>query len=1071
MNPVVIDFTERGLEEIIQKYVKLGIITDDQAADFKKSNDEYRTRQVLVEKLFSTTTKTNKSVEDLAKATEKAQKTIINGATNKAIEETGKKVDEVTAKVTRQTTIFQKLRKEYNDLVKAANDAAIAGNKAFSDELLRKAGAIEDKIGDLRQQTKAYASDTATFDAIAQGVSTIGAGFQAAQGAQALFGAGNEDLNKTLVRLQATMALVNGLQQISANLQKESALRTGINNAQLFIRNSLEKAGITFQTQENAAEATGEVIKKRVVVVQAVENALTSKSAIVRGLATAAQWALNNAMYAFPLIAIAAGLVGLIALFGGFSDSLNDTAEKQIVLNETQKQFVELLKIQDEFVNKLSADRTKAIEQEITLLKAQEASTEDIRAKEDQLQKERNRNAAYQAGFHQVEIDNLEKNRLALVGLKAALSSYNVEKAKSGDDTFDKQIESIQGQIENVQSLVELGETAKQSAIDETLNRFLLSLEQQKAREKEGLEFQKNIIASKLRFAKEGSEQQLALNLALAKNERDIAIANITASNQSRADLEAAYLEKVRDLNIAFNNRQLQDKLVLVDATLQAVRKGSEAELNLRLDALELQNIIELNNIKLTNSEREALTRNYLTKVNNLIADFAKKQREDQINTQLNINSVKLALSERNSQEEYNARVQALELQKQLELNAIDRNIEGTELGESKRAEIIAKYTRQSLELQRAAVEIVLQAREDENNRLADIYQRRADLEANNVNTSLERRQELELQAFDNKVNLLEKEKNLEAEKYLNGQITFEEYQTELTRIADEQALARLEQQQRYDEIELENIVRKAEKINEVLLQSTEFAKELVNIQLAEQLEAFDKELAANQALFDNKTISEQAFLANKREIDRQIKESKRKAAQDERNLTLFQITLKTAEAAISAFAETNGGYVAKAAAAVLALAFGALEYGIAASKPLPQFAKGTENAPKGWAWVGEKGPELVWMQGGEKVRTHEKSKEMARQTFHNTIRNTYFDKVDRAPIPGNAAKEAMIRFESGKMEIDYDLLSKKLGDRVGEHIGRMPITNFMFDKNGFNASITQGHSTQKFLDSRYSSQ
>jgi hypothetical protein len=41
-------------------------------------------------------------------------------------------------------------------------------------------------------------------------------------------------------------------------------------------------------------------------------------------------------------------------------------------------------------------------------------------------------------------------------------------------------------------------------------------------------------------------------------------------------------------------------------------------------------------------------------------------------------------------------------------------------------------------------------------------------------------------------------------------------------------------------------------------------------------------------------------------------------------------------------------------------------------------FADGTENAPPGWAWVGERGPELMRMRGGEVVRNNQKSIQMA---------------------------------------------------------------------------------------------
>ncbi|MEQ1954426.1 M15 family metallopeptidase [Mesorhizobium yinganensis] len=43
-----------------------------------------------------------------------------------------------------------------------------------------------------------------------------------------------------------------------------------------------------------------------------------------------------------------------------------------------------------------------------------------------------------------------------------------------------------------------------------------------------------------------------------------------------------------------------------------------------------------------------------------------------------------------------------------------------------------------------------------------------------------------------------------------------------------------------------------------------------------------------------------------------------------------------------------------------------------------PGYANGTENAPPGWAWIGERGPELMRMRGGETIRNNATSKAMA---------------------------------------------------------------------------------------------
>jgi hypothetical protein len=69
------------------------------------------------------------------------------------------------------------------------------------------------------------------LDAALQGIQVGAAGFQILQGAAALAGDENEDLQKTLVKLNAVMAITQGLQQIQNALQKQTALSLGLNIA------------------------------------------------------------------------------------------------------------------------------------------------------------------------------------------------------------------------------------------------------------------------------------------------------------------------------------------------------------------------------------------------------------------------------------------------------------------------------------------------------------------------------------------------------------------------------------------------------------------------------------------------------------------------------------------------------------------------------------------------------------------------------------------------------------------------------------------------------------------------
>ena len=97
------------------------------------------------------------------------------------------------------------------------------------------------------------------------------------------------------------------------------------------------------------------------------------------------------------------------------------------------------------------------------------------------------------------------------------------------------------------------------------------------------------------------------------------------------------------------------------------------------------------------------------------------------------------------------------------------------------------------------------------------------------------------------------------------------------------------------------------------------------------------------------------------------------------------------------ALASMKYGAVASAAVAALRRAFG-----------LGGFATGTRNAPRGLAWVGEEGPELMWFNGGERVMNHDESERYAQQNFRA-------DNV--TPIQAESVRDSGSR---GQYNIDY---------------------------------------------------
>jgi hypothetical protein len=135
--------------------------------------------------------------------------------------------DSVGKAAEKTKTLKQELRELKNEL----SSGSLVG-KAF-DDAAKKAGQLQERLDDVNQQVKSLANNNAEvalngFMSLAEGIT---GGFSAAQGAMALFGSENEDLQKQLVKIQGAMALLNGIQAINNSLKKEEGLLTALNTA------------------------------------------------------------------------------------------------------------------------------------------------------------------------------------------------------------------------------------------------------------------------------------------------------------------------------------------------------------------------------------------------------------------------------------------------------------------------------------------------------------------------------------------------------------------------------------------------------------------------------------------------------------------------------------------------------------------------------------------------------------------------------------------------------------------------------------------------------------------------
>lgn len=105
------------------------------------------------------------------------------------------------------------LKKEFKDLQKELSTTQEGTDKYI--QTLKKLGAVKDDMGDLRDTINAF-NPEGKIQAFANVAGKLAGGFQAATGAAALFGAESEELQKTLLKVQAATAFAEGIQSLTA---------------------------------------------------------------------------------------------------------------------------------------------------------------------------------------------------------------------------------------------------------------------------------------------------------------------------------------------------------------------------------------------------------------------------------------------------------------------------------------------------------------------------------------------------------------------------------------------------------------------------------------------------------------------------------------------------------------------------------------------------------------------------------------------------------------------------------------------------------------------------------------
>lgn len=494
-----------------------------------------------------------------------------------AIYEEMKRLQEATGKhqlsVGDYSIATKGLRQQVMELTQEMVQMRMEGreNTAEYAKIAQRAAELKDAFMDAQAEVKNMASDTSALNSVMSGITAAGGGFTALTGAMTLFGGKSEDVQEAQKKLQATIAITNGLTAVQNALQHQSALMLGVSKVQMM---ALAKA-------------------------EAYERLIKIKGTEATVGATVAQKAFNLVAKANPYILLATALISVVGALFLFTSGADKAVKKQTELNNVMERGLEL---QEKYVTYLNEGAIKVqnnIQIEIDIMKAQGASVDEIRKKEDELLQFRSMAFNRRRGYFAEELNQLGLNKAAVISLTDDLLKLEKAKAEGAKKAYnitvdgktvskmdiDKAIDYIQSQINLTNRKIQIGTELQVEGDDIAAERARLEA-QRKREDQQRAKAERDTVAStmmmRLSLLRDGYERERKQ----AEAQYTKQIADLRYRLQTETDLtltaRAALYEQI-DILVQQSNRRQEEIFYAHQAKVLALTRELE---DLRLAAM-----------------------------------------------------------------------------------------------------------------------------------------------------------------------------------------------------------------------------------------------------------------------------------------------------------------------------------------------------------------------------------------------------------------------------------------------------------------------------------------------------
>lgn len=898
INNMTDDFMQGFQEGLIETLKEAGVTLEQFQSALGGSSSEVADLQKQISGLTDELTKLKDEEKGSVKevAALRAQLEKLQDAYDKLTES-----EEETADKTE--TLKQRLKEITQELTLMKASGEDATNPERYQELVEEAGNLKDAFGDVNEEIARAGSDTKGLDSLIQVSQGIAGGFALAQGAAALFGDESEDLQEVLLKVNASMAILQGFQQLQALYAARATVAIGL------------------QTAATTALTTAQTLYNLVV---------GTTTGLLKGL-----------RIAFAATGIGLFVLALIEVYKWVTSTSKALRELTAQMEKNNASFETAIKLLDDYSEALKRNNSEILaDLEAQNLLASELSQARIDAQREELRSILELEGERRAQFQLSQKALAEFNRLILEGEKI-----------TGTEAFKNLMDQHQKYVDNYQALekrrVELASEVRKEELarEATLNEERL----------------RSIVATTERaisLAAEGSAAQLELQKKLVRDKLELELQTQALTEQERLKIIQDANQQQIELQVAFNKRRIDLSAAQTEESLRGVEEGSRRELELRQELIRQQAASELATTKLSAAEREQVRRESLNEQLRLQLAFDAEQRRIAAEQAQQVRADLLQIATERNQALLATAREGTEERLQLEIFAIElaaseaRRIAGENAVEIERinAESQAQISRVKAQFRQAEAESEIRIENAKNARIVRELQRTLSDER----STFRQRTQAIIELDEIQRRAIDRQKQNLRDQFADGLITQQEYNARYAELEDERAQISEDTNQR---IRDENRAHTQALINN----SIEVAGQLVGVldslfqsQANQEQARIEQQRRRVDELRESGAITEKEAERRRREIEQEERKAQQRQAEREKQIAVFRALLAIPSAFLQGTAQ--GGPILGAIYAAIAAAQAA----IVISQPIPRFGKGKKDGYEGPAEVGETGSELV---------------------------------------------------------------------------------------------------------------